>query len=52
MPRKPKPSEPRPVGRPKSNPDGAKVRGFRVTDTEWLALKEHLAKLRRNRKSP
>lgn len=51
MPRKSDPPGPRPVGRPKSNPDGTKVRGFRVTDAEWSLLKAYLAKLRGRRKS-
>ncbi len=47
MPAKPDPAKkPRPVGRPKTNPDGTRVRGFRVTDAEWEALKAHLKKLR------
>ncbi len=53
MPRKPdvpEPPKPRPVGRPRSNPDGAKVRAVRATDSEWDALMKCLAKLRRPRK--
>jgi hypothetical protein len=49
--RKPEPPKPRPVGRPKSNPDGTRVRGFRVTDSEWEQLKAYLSKLRSNSKS-
>jgi hypothetical protein len=51
MSRKSTPPEPRPVGRPKSTPDGTRIRGFRVTDAEWSLLKAYLAKLRGRRKS-
>jgi hypothetical protein len=52
VPRKPEPPKPRPVGRPKSTPDGTKNRGFRVTDAEWELLKAYLKKLRRPRGNP
>ena len=45
MPRKPQP-RPRPVGRPKSIPTGATIRGIRLTAAEFVAVKEFVAKLR------
>lgn len=47
MPRKPEPPKPRPVGRPKSRPDGAKFRGLWATDAEWAAVQALVAKLRK-----
>lgn len=47
MPKKPPaPDKPKPVGRPRTNPDGAKVRAVRATDAEWKAIKTYLAKIR------
>jgi len=46
MPRKTEPPKPRPVGRPKSRPDGSTFWGVWVTEQEKAALKAHLAKLR------
>ena len=46
MPRKTEPPKPRPVGRPKSRPDGATFWGVWVTAEERESLKANLAKLR------
>jgi hypothetical protein len=50
MPRKKSEPTPRPVGRPKSRPDGASFWGVWVTPEEKTALKAHLAKLRKRRR--
>ncbi len=39
MPKKPEPPKSRPVGRPKSRPDGARFRGIWLTDAEYAAVK-------------
>ncbi len=46
MPRKSEAPKPRPVGRPKTRPDGAAFWGVWVTAVEKAALKAHLGKLR------
>jgi hypothetical protein len=38
--------KPRPVGRPKSRPAGAKFRGVWLTDAEFAAVKECVKRLR------
>jgi len=49
MPPKTRPPKPRPVGRPQELPDGTRVRAFRVTNSEWDALKTFLKQLRRKK---
>lgn len=51
MPRKTDPPEPRPVGRPKSRPDGARPRLHWLTDAEHAAVKALVKRLRARTKS-
>lgn len=46
MPKKQPEPKPRPVGRPRSIPDGARPRAVRMTDAEYAAVLAYLAKLR------
>lgn len=50
MPKQTKLPEPRPVGRPKSRPDGARFRGIWLTDAEFAAVKSLVDRLRRIRR--
>lgn len=37
-------------GRPRSIPDGTRIRGIRLTDTEYAAVQEFVRKLRKRGK--
>jgi hypothetical protein len=41
--------KPRPVGRPKSIPDGARPRAIRLTDTEFAAVEKLVRRMRGTR---
>lgn len=38
-------------GRPRSIPDGTRIRGIRLTDAEYAAVREYVRKLRKRGKS-
>jgi len=51
-PKKPEKKPPRPVGRPRTIPCGAKLRTIRVTDAEWVAVKQFVDEMRGKTKAP